>query len=94
MDDAGRAFSRIRFNKNQKKKGPQFKWVPRPQPSMNDKKIIALLKVAPWLNEMEKDQINPDEEERRAFYENAKPNFSDRKRWIVLIELWKICRLL
>ena len=74
-----------RDNKRRNNKGSTF--VPRPRPTKAEKFQNAIMKVGLWLDAMEDNQINPAVEERRAFYEKAKPNFSDRKRWIVLIEL-------
>ena len=92
VDQVGEAMISLLLNKRQRykrrqKKGPQFKWIPRPRPSKNDEMIIALIKVGPWLDSMRDDQINPEEEERQWIYANSKPDFSDRERWTVLIEL-------
>ena len=76
-----------RDNKRRNNKRSTFVRVSRPRPTKAEKLQNAIMKVGLWLDAMEDNQINPAVEERRAFYENAKPNFSDRKRWIVLIEL-------
>ena len=79
-------------NKRRNTTESSFVWVPRPRPSKAENRAHqklqrAIMKVGQWLDSMPDNQIDPDIEERHAFYKNAKPNFNDKKRWIVFVEL-------